>query len=921
MTAPRYPLDDRTVDGVLAAVRAIAARQVVPSLPPPGSGEPAEPTWADLLFAGDRLATGEPSAALLDALVRVYPRLLEHLNTLPDRALVDWLERRLGIPRLPVVPDHAVVVPTPDPKKLPVVVRAGTALRGGKDAAGNERRYVTQETLSVLGAELVDVRSYRTAPDPEGESCAAWADRDTPFEPFPPGAIVPHLLDIVTPVIAFDGGSLSVRLRFQNASRAIPKNLVWEHTTADGLRSATVTAQTGEVVDLQLDGSCAALTGDPDGLPFVRVSLPPPPHAPSAFDLRFDTVTAEVVVRSGVKPDAGFYNDGVVDITKEFQPFGPVAKRGDSFYIRSDEAFGKPLSSLSVHLDLLGDNQMYPVAWGGGIPQYLVMAYKEAYGEATQTGKDKFTAYFIGGTKDTGDARVAWQRYVGSAWSEFSHTDDALKTIDATGLSPVHDVHSEPFEVAGVRGRMIRAFLDRGDFGWVAYQDRIANFAAEAAKKTGTPSASDLKAPDPPIVSTITLAYTTQPVRATRLRSRNGWSSRDLAAGDLLFSLPLIRSAETDAAGELAFGLGLPASALGVTVSLYIDIEPAAACTTSDAVPLVAWESWSATDRWLPLDGVDGTAGLRQAGLLRFVAPMDWPDGSSDVSATTGRWIRARTNLPDRLGTIRAVVPDAVTAVYESQLPEPARDPTPDQALKAKELKGLTVPIDGIKKFTNPLPGTAGRGPEPDERYVARAASWTRHRNRAIQAWDYEAIVTAEFPEVATVRCLPHTGVDDEIRPGSVGLVIVPWSHEPKPYPSVTLAERIVESLRGRLPVHARPIVLCPIYVDVSVDAHAVLRPGVSASDAKRSLRAAIDDYLHPAENAPFGRELFASTIVRFLESRPEIDHVTDFALIADPCPPGVPSDPCRVERVTVDPCRGLVASSGSHALELEEQL
>ena len=100
-----------------------------------------------------------------------------------------------------------------------------------------------------------------------------------------------------------------------------------------------------------------------------------------------------------------------------------------------------------------------------------------------------------------------------------------------------------------------------------------------------------------------------------------------------------------------------------------------------------------------------------------------------------------------------------------------------------------------------------------------------------------------------------------------------------------------------------------------------VLRPGYSASEAKRTLVAAIDGYLHPAADAPFGRELFASTLVRFLESRPEVDHVTDFVLLEDPVPDERNGDPCRVERVTVDPCRGLVASAGSHELDLTEQL
>ena len=939
MTAPRYVVDDRAAEAILAALAAAAAASRVPALAAAASGVAPDRRWADVLFRDGELIADEPSAALIHAFAELYPGLLGHLNTLPDRALVDWLERRLGIARLPVVPDRVVAVPTPDPKKLPVVVPAGTLLRGGRDTAGNERRYVTTESLAVLGSTLVDVRSYRIAPEPVGESIAAWSDPKLPFEPFPSDAVAPHTLDLVTDIIRFERDSLTVRLTFEGAKGSLPKGLVWQYSTADGLATATELSWSSNAVVLQLSGSCGPFALDGVPTTYLHVSLPPPPYPSGAFDFAFDRVTVAVTQRRGVTPEAGFFNDGVLDITKEFQPFGPVAKRGDSFYIQSDEAFAKPLSWLKVNLDLLGGStQMFEVAWGGGVPKWLklsiaaypnTLAQEASKKESGKSPSETYNLYFENVIKDAGAARVAWQRFDGSEWKEFFHTADALMGITASEMSPIPEgpnrrSHSLPTTVAGVRGPMIRAFLDQGDFGWRDYQQRIAEFAAAAARPGGKPDASLLVPPEIPVISRVTLEYTTQAEQITDLRARNGWSSRKLGAGDRLFGLPLDRDHETNAAGAIAVGFafpGTPDAGLGSTVSLYVDILSAAACTTSDAVPLVTWEYWSSTGHWLALDDVDGTIGLRQAGLLRFVAPADWASGCPDLSAPTGRWIRARTNLPDRLGTMRAIVPDAVTAEYRSRMPHPAADPTPGTALAARALKGLVVPIDGIKKFTNPLPGTVGRGPEPDSTYADRAAHWTRHRNRAIQAWDYEAIVTAEFPEVATIRCLPHTGVDDGIRPGLVGLVIVPFSDDPQPYPSVTLAERILASLGGRLPVHARPVVLCPIYVEVSVEATALLRPGFSASEGKRTIAAGIDAFLHPGEHAPFGRELFASTMVRFLETRPEIDHVTSFTLIADPCPPTVPSGPCRVERVTVDACRGLVASSGHHALTLAEQL
>jgi hypothetical protein len=133
----------------------------------------------------------------------------------------------------------------------------------------------------------------------------------------------------------------------------------------------------------------------------------------------------------------------------------------------------------------------------------------------------------------------------------------------------------------------------------------------------------------------------------------------------------------------------------------------------------------------------------------------------------------------------------------------------------------------------------------------------------------------------------------------------------------VTLADRIASALAPQLPVHARVVVLCPEYVAVRIEAEIVLARGVAAAEARLLLHAAVDGYLHPLAGvrggaAPFGRALYASAVVAFLEGRPEVDHVESFRLLLPVA---------GADRVPVDACRGLIASAGDHALVLQEQL
>ena len=108
--------------------------------------------------------------------------------------------------------------------------------------------------------------------------------------------------------------------------------------------------------------------------------------------------------------------------------------------------------------------------------------------------------------------------------------------------------------------------------------------------------------------------------------------------------------------------------------------------------------------------------------------------------------------------------------------------------------------------------------------------------------------------------------------------------------------------------------VVPPAYVAVTVTAHLVLALAVASPQGRATVLDALEVWLDPARTAPrFGGGLYASAVVAFLESLPDVDHVETFDLAL---PDGTHADP-----VTVDPVRGLVASSGRHVLSVEEQL
>lgn len=913
MSEPAPPLTPRSADDVRRDLRAAAERSRLPV--PDG----LSPTWSSLLFADDEWADpAEPTQALLEAATELHAGLAEHLATVPARLRSAWLRDRLGIEPRPGVADRVVVAATADPTRTPVPVAAEAPVRA-KDALGEERRYVTSETVTVHGTEVIDVLAHGAevvAGDAVRDTAARWEDRSVPFEPFGDHAPAAHRFFVLSDLLAFPEGEMDVRLTFSgNVDAKALENAEWEFPPAGDDWSVTRMDLTAERIELRLVGGCTAAEVLGTRSPYLCASLPEGARTPEALAFAPERVEVEVVNRENVRPDAAFANDGRLDPTKEMEPFGPTPRRGDAFYLRSDEAFGKPLAWLGVVLTLLDTDAaaLNSVPWSS-IPQTAHSSARDELERAAEEFSPKARQFIedaiIGSFQAKADPRIEWQRYDGTGWVRLDDTGDELKTLTWESDVPATSPHSSPIELGG-KGHFVRAFLAEGDFGWSSYERGVAEFAAKAAAQD-TPDPAELIAPDPPILSTVSVEYGTHAVAPTAIVSVDGWTTRHPAktGPHKLFAIPFELAG--DRGGMIAIGLRLGEAALGKSVSLYFDVASAPACGSAAESPL-RWEHWTEGFGWRRLDVADGTLGLRQPGLLRFVAPLDWPEGADGASATEGRWIRAVTPDPTTVGAILSIVPDAVEALHETGRDAPA---TAFDPLAPKQVKGLLAAAPGVKKLTNPIAGRPGRPAEDEEdpAYLERAARAVRHRWRAATAWDCEELIGAAFPEVAAIRCLPHTGSDGEMEPGSIGAVVVPATTDRMPLPSISLAERIRAELAPSLPVHAQLAVLCPLYVAVTVDAEIVLAQGVSAVDARTRITAALERLLHPTASVPvrLGQELFASNVVAWLESQPGVDHVEAFELSAD----GI-----AVERVSVDACRGAYASGGNHALTFREAL
>ena len=148
------------------------------------------------------------------------------------------------------------------PRRHPRCCRRARRLRGGKDAFGNERRYVTLDALTAHGAALTGVRSFAPGEPVRAHGVAAVAP-DFPLRPSA-GPEAAHSLRIHSPALAFDAGDLTAEVSFTGAAGAEGLSaLVWRWSRADGTTSGTTAAPFPVgTVTVTLTGGCGARDGE-----------------------------------------------------------------------------------------------------------------------------------------------------------------------------------------------------------------------------------------------------------------------------------------------------------------------------------------------------------------------------------------------------------------------------------------------------------------------------------------------------------------------------------------------------------------------------------------------------------------------------------------------------------------------------------
>lgn len=214
-------------------------------------------------------------------------------------------------------------------------------------------------------------------------------------------------------------------------------------------------------------------------------------------------------------------------------------------------------------------------------------------------------------------------------------------------------------------------------------------------------------------------------------------------------------------------------------------------------------------------------------------------------------------------------------------------------------IKELKTSLPYIDKAYNVDGAAGGSDAERMEETKNRGPQTIKHRDRAITTEDFVWLARQASTQIALAKCLPTTNKKLAFEPGSVAVIIVPESDEPKPLPSQELTHQVQNYLteRGLSTVVQRIYVLGPGYKEVSVIAEVAPKDRNQASVIEGRIVKNLQNFLHPLKGGPeckgweFGRSVYISEIYSVIEGTEGVDYVKSVILNDDPSLEEVPVD------------------------------
>lgn len=323
---------------------------------------------------------------------------------------------------------------------------------------------------------------------------------------------------------------------------------------------------------------------------------------------------------------------------------------------------------------------------------------------------------------------------------------------------------------------------------------------------------------------------------------------------------------------------------------------------------------WKKLDSTLLLtNGIDN---FLKSGLVTFKIPKEATQDNTVLDSGL-IWVKARLDKSfDAVCKVLGIHAQAALAEFINNDNELSHL---EKGLESGTISKLIERSSRVKTITQPYNSFGGKPEEDDDAYYLRVSERLRHKQRAVNLWDYERMVLQEFTDIYKVKCLNHSSCCSYVAPGHVMLVVIPDTVNKNVFdiykPMVSTAHRneIKEYMSQYTSLHVRLLVENPEYEELTVKVLVRFYDQYDESLYSQQLKNDITRLLSPwafdeEEQVEFGVTLHKSVLVDYLEELYYVDYLDSVKMFLG-----------ATEIQTYEPStpRSILVSSNEHVVEI----
>jgi hypothetical protein len=339
--------------------------------------------------------------------------------------------------------------------------------------------------------------------------------------------------------------------------------------------------------------------------------------------------------------------------------------------------------------------------------------------------------------------------------------------------------------------------------------------------------------------------------------------------------------------GEGCLLLGLQDVNPPQMLSILFELTEGVGSSSDEARPQIEW-SYLVDDEWkiLPPNKIlgDGTDNFIKTGVVILELPFDFKNGNTILDKELF-WLRATaiSNI-GVVGRLKNVCTQVVSSTWEVHEAYTEFLETP---LPAFSLRGSESNILGIKDLQQPLSAYGGRPEETSKQFVTRISERLRHKQRAINPFDFERLVLERFSQVYQATCLPNMTSKSLYSPSSVMLVVSPLSDSQHQEPQVS--SELLYEIKQYLQSFASPFtnleVRNPAYERVKIIADVQLALGYGFGYYAQKLNDDINAFLASSiagkrKAGELGGRINTADVVSHILALPYVEFITRFSMV-----------------------------------------